>query len=349
MKKTVLAAIVTAAWFALDVVTAFAGTAKTTDILRVRKAPSLDAEIIDVLPNGAVVDAAEKYDNKWTKIRYKGQTAYVAAEYLKVTDEAVTQTQTQAQDPDSVSVPLNRNWKYADFSEICSGSATMYHAKSNRKGKVIGINAGHGTGGGNSVKTYCHPDKTAKVTGGTTASGAVKAVAVSSGMTFNDGTSEAKVNLKEALILKDILLSKGYDVLMIRESDDVQLDNVARTVICNNMADCHIAIHWDGDGLSYDKGCFYMSVPDGIKYLDNVAAVWQSSEKLGDCLISGLSDKGCRIMGGGSMDMDLTQTSFSTIPTVDIELGNQSSVHDNAALNNAAAGLAAGIDKYFGF
>ena len=22
---------------------------------------------------------------------------------------------------------------------------------------------------------------------------------------------------------------------------------------------CHIALHWDSDGLSYDKGCFYAS------------------------------------------------------------------------------------------
>ena len=32
---------------------------------------------------------------------------------------------------------------------------------------------------------------------------------------------------------------------MLRDGDDVQLDNVARTVICNNAADCHIALHWD--------------------------------------------------------------------------------------------------------
>lgn len=47
---------------------------------------------------------------------------------------------------------------------------------------------------------------------------------------------------------------------MIRESDDVQLDNVARTVIANNAADCHIALHWDS--TSSNKGAFYMSVPN---------------------------------------------------------------------------------------
>ena len=48
-----------------------------------------------------------------------------------------------------------------------------------------------------------------------------------------------------AQILKDKLLAAGYDVLMVRDVSDVQLDNVARTVICNNAADCHIALHWD--------------------------------------------------------------------------------------------------------
>ena len=53
------------------------------------------------------------------------------------------------------------------------------------------------------------------------------AVAVSGGMTFADGTAEAKVTLQMAKILKDRLLAEGYDVLMLRDGDDVQLDNVA--------------------------------------------------------------------------------------------------------------------------
>ena len=249
---------------------------------------------------------------------------------------------------DGANIGLNSAWKYADFSVINTGTATMYLAKSNRRDKIIGINAGHGTSGGTNVKTWCHPDKTAKVTGGTTAAGATQAVAVSTGMSFNDGTKESTITLKEAQMVKNILLERGYDVLMIRDGDDVQLDNVARTVICNNAADCHIAIHWDGDGLDYDKGCFYMSVPDGIKYLDSVAATWQSSEALGNSLIAGLKGRGCKIFGDGTMDMDLTQTSYSTVPSIDIELGNQSSDHSDAALQTLALGIADGVESFFG-
>lgn len=148
-------------------------------------------------------------------------------------------------------ITLDSTWEYADHSKINTGAAVLYLAseESGCKGIVIGVNAGHGTAGGAKVKTLCHPDGSAKVTGGSTAAGATEAAAVSGGMTFQDGTPEREVTLRMAQILRDKLLSSGYDVLMLRDSEDVQLDNVARTVICNNVADCHIALHWDsGDG-----------------------------------------------------------------------------------------------------
>ena len=246
-------------------------------------------------------------------------------------------------------IGLNSAWKYADFSAIHTGAAVMYTATGNRKNKIVAVNAGHGTKGGSSVKTYCHPDKTAKITGGSTAAGAYKATAVSSGMTFKDGTADAVVTLKMAQILKEKLLANGYDVLMIRDGEDVQLDNIARTVISNNVADIHIALHWDGDSLNTTKGVFYMSVPDGLKSMEPVASHWQEHERLGDNLISGLKAQGIKVWSSNPLDTDLTQTSYSTIPSVDIELGNQCSDHSDSVLNTEAEGLTAGINSYFGF
>lgn len=249
---------------------------------------------------------------------------------------------------DRQEIYLDGSWQYADHSAIHSGAAVMYKASGNRKGIVVGVNAGHGTSGGSSAKTLCHPDGSAKTTGGSTAAGATKATAVSGGMTFNDGATESSVTLRMAEILRDKLLAAGYDVLMVRDGSDVQLDNVARTVICNNVADCHISLHWDGDGLSYDKGCFYISVPDGIKGMEPVASHWKQHNALGASLVDGLRGKGCKINGGGSMSIDLTQTSYSTIPSVDIELGNACSDHSDGTLNNQAEGLLQGIKNYFG-
>ena len=244
-------------------------------------------------------------------------------------------------------ISLNESWQYADHSAIHSGSAVLYRAEENRKNIVVGVNAGHGTSGGASVKTLCHPDGSPKTTGGSTAQGATTAAAVSGGMTFADGTRESAVTLQMARILRDKLLAAGYDVLMLRDGDDVQLDNVARTVICNNVADCHIALHWDGDGLSYDKGCFYISVPDAIKGMEPVASHWQQHNSLGAALITGLQTQGAAIYKGGSMSIDLTQTSYSTIPSVDIELGNAASDHSDTRLNQLAEGLLTGLNQYY--
>lgn len=244
-------------------------------------------------------------------------------------------------------IGLDSSWEYADFSEINSGHAVIYLAETSRKNIVIGINAGHGTSGGSSVKTLCHPDGSPKTTGGSTSQGATEATAVSGGMTFNDGTAESTVTLQMAQILKEKLLSEGYDVLMVRNSDDVQLDNIARTVLCNNIADCHIALHWDGDGLDYDKGCFYISVPDALKNMEPVASHWQEHDALGSSLVEGLRFEGAEIYQDGSMAIDLTQTSYSTVPSVDIELGNAASDHSDSSLEELADGLVHGINNYW--
>ena len=241
---------------------------------------------------------------------------------------------------------LDKKWKYADHAKITSGYAVFYKAKKNRKGIIVGINAGHGTSNVGSTKTLCHPDGSPKVTGGTTRAGSTSAIAVSGGMTFRDGTKESTVTLKMAKILKKKLLAEGYDVLMIRNSKDVQLDNIARTVICNNVADCHIALHWDGDGLKYDKGCFYIGVPEKLKSMKPVKNHWEEHEALGKALIKGLEKEKVKINGKGRMAIDLTQTSYSTIPSVDIELGNQSSDHSDKTLETLADGLTRGVKKF---
>ena len=291
-------------------------------------------------------DADENQDTDENQNADEGQSAGESRDEQDAGSSSAGETDNDSYG-DGQQIGLDPSWEYAEYAKITSGEAVMYRASSNRKGIVVGVNAGHGTSGGESVKTLCHPDGSPKTTGGTTGAGAVKAIAVSGGMTFDDGTPESTVTLKMAKILKSRLLAAGYDVLMIRDDSDVQLDNVARTVICNNVADCHIALHWDGDGLSYDKGCFYISVPDGIKDMEPVASHWREDDALGECLIEGLSACGAKINGGGSMSIDLTQTSYSTVPSVDIELGNACSDHSESALENLADGLVMGVESFF--
>lgn len=321
----------------------------TGDQVNVRAAARPGAEVITSLNKGAELRRTG-YSDSWSRVIYQDRECYISSQYLSVTKpEIPVETAAAAASMSSGEVKLNPDWKYAGFSKIHTGSAMLYRSEaSNRKDKVICVNAGHGTKGGSSVKTQCHPDGTPKVTGGTTGAGATTAVAVSGGMTFADGTSEAKVTLAMANVLKEKLLARGYDVLMIRESDDVQLDNVARTVIANNAADCHIALHWDS--TSSNKGAFYMSVPNVESYrsMEPVASHWQQHNALGESLVTGLKGVGVKIFSGGAMEMDLTQTSYSTVPSIDIELGDKASDHSAATLDVLGNGLADGVDRFFG-
>lgn len=261
----------------------------------------------------------------------------------------VTPTEAPPDVETSESVSVDPAWQYAENSMIKSGTATLIHAKpSIRNNITVCINAGHGTEGGSSVKTLCHPDGTPKVTGGTTDEGETMAVAVSSGCDLLDGTSEADANLAVALVVRDLLLEKGYDVLMIRDSSDVQLDNIARTLLANHFADCHIAIHYDSTDM--DKGVYFMSVPSDSSYrsMEPVASNWEKHNALGTAVTKTMEELGMKLFEGGAMEMDLTQTSYSTVPSIDLEVGDRSSEHSPETVRKTAEAIAAGIDAFFG-
>ena len=163
-----------------------------------------------------------------------------------------------------------------------------------------------------------------------------------------DGSAEAEHTLSLALILKDKLLERGFDVLMIRESADVQPDNIARTVFANQYADCHLSLHYDGS--ESDKGFFYIGVPDVASYrsMQPVASFWQQDEQLGQCLVSGYRSVGGKIYGEGRVALDLTQTSYSTIPSLDVEVGDAASDCSYDTQSLIAEGIVKGVELYFG-
>ena len=312
----------------------------TDESVTAQEALGNDSSLSDVstaVADTSVADSSTSAVPADTSTAAEAQDASVAPEIAP--QETITQTP----------VYLTDDMEFASFSQIHSDAAILYeNHKSNSNGITICVNAGHGTNGGESVRTQCHPDGTPKVTGGSTSEGSTTATAVASGMTFLDGTEERAVTLPAAIILKDRLLDAGYNVLMIRETEDVQLDNIARTVLANTYAQAHVALHWDS--TESDKGAYYMKVPsvDSYKSMYPVSETWEKSDQFGECLVQGLGQAGRSIFESGSIEMDLTQTSYSKVPSIDIELGDRASDHSDETLQNIAEGLLMGINAYFG-
>lgn len=242
----------------------------------------------------------------------------------------------------------NDSWEFASSSKIHKSHPVIFFANGPESDSpTICVNAGHGTPNGNQVRTNCHPDGTAKVTGGSTAAGEKTAAAVSSGTTMLDGTPEAVINLGVAMLFKEELLARGYNVLMIRENNEQYIDNVARTVYANNYADCHIALHFDS--TTDDRGAFYIGVPDisSYKKMYPVSKMYESHNKLGKTLLDALKNGGVKIRGAGNIPLDLTQTSYSTVPSIDMELGDRASSHTEKDYRKLALALADGVDTFF--
>lgn len=264
---------------------------------------------------------------------------------------SLLQINSQCEEPklDAEVIYLDENWEYAPYTSVHNDGVFLYRGLGERKNIVIAINPGHGTTGASGKKVYCHPDKSPKTTSGSTNAGLTMVSAQSVGMQFNNKVTENEMALKVGKILKNKLLVNGYDVLMLRETKNIELDLLSRTLIANHVADYHISLHYDGDGLSYDKGAFYISVPKGIKKMPPVDRMWEKHDYLGQCLIDGLRNNGVKIFSKGYLAEDLMQTSFSTIPSVDLELGNQCSKTDAVAANKIADGILEGINKMCGY
>ena len=248
-------------------------------------------------------------------------------------------------------VILDLKAPYATFSVINDGKATLYKVGkkvNNYKGITIAVNAGHGTKGGSKVKTFSHPDYSPKAAGGSTAKGEIMSVAVSVGTTFLNGMTEADANLMVANLLTVKLLNEGYSVLMIRKDDNCRLDNIARTVIANQYADAHVSIHFDT--TDYDKGIFYVTPIEDELYL-NMEPLKSNKNNIivfGRSIIKAFKTLDFKIWkGGGELAGDLTQLSFSTIPSVNIELGDRATVLTNEKFDLFAEGIKIGVENYF--
>ncbi|MBR5881492.1 MAG: N-acetylmuramoyl-L-alanine amidase, partial [Clostridia bacterium] len=133
---------------------------------------------------------------------------------------------------------------YTEYTgEAHPGTGIVYRGSGANANTVIVIDAGHQlhamsetepNGPGSS-------EEKAKVTGGTQGS--------------TTGLAEYELNLRVALALRDALVAKGYCVVMVRETHEVEISNAERAQLANKMgADVNIRIHANGDSNPETKG-----------------------------------------------------------------------------------------------
>lgn len=212
-------------------------------------------------------------------------------------------------------------------------------ADSKAKNRLIAIDAGHQSKGNNEKEPIGPGASTTKpkVSSGT------RGVAT--------GVPEYKLNLVIALKVKEELLERGYDVYMIRETNDVNLSNQERAEMANESgADLFIRIHADGSENSSVSGTSTLYPSENNSYVDYL---YEDSYELSKAIVDAMCDRtGARNRGAIARD-DMSGINWCTIPVSIIEMGYMSNKKEDKLMqteeyqNKMAEGICDGIDTYY--
>ena len=142
---------------------------------------------------------------------------------------------------------------------------------------------------------------------------------------------EYAVNLEAALILKELLIQKGYEVVMTREVNEVNVSNVERAEIANKAkADMTIRLHCDSIGNGGKSGAVLV-VPS--KTGKHTAGIYTPSYAYAELLKKSLENKGVKVNGIFERG-DMTGFNWSQVPVVIFEMGFMSNWNEDRMLSD---------------
>lgn len=165
------------------------------------------------------------------------------------------------------------------------------------------------------------------------------------------GVYEYQLTLQVAQKLKEELTSRGYEVLMIRESNDFDMSNQERAKMAEESgAEVLIHLHANGSKVEETNGAMTICCTENSPYIANL---YKDSYRLAkDILNHFVKETGAQNKGVWETDV-MSGINWSSIPVTTLEMGFMSNSEEDARMQTddyqqkMVSGIADGLDAYF--
>lgn len=262
------------------------------------------------------------YSEGWSRVLYKDKVCYVASDYLTT------------ENPDGAE---------AENIMALAGAASMTDGASPAaasNGRIVAVDAGHQAKG--------NPEKEPVGPGSET----MKAKVASGTEGISTKLPEYKLTLAVSQKLKRILEERGYQVVMIRESNDVNISNAERAEIANQSgASIFVRVHANSLDNSTVSGVLSMCQTSGNPYNGELHdKSYSLSRKITDSISAATGFKNRGVQETDTM----SGINWCSIPVSIVEMGFMSNPEEDQKMaqdeyqEKIAVGIADGIDAYFG-
>ena len=165
------------------------------------------------------------------------------------------------------------------------------------------------------------------------------------------GRNESELTLEVSLKLRDELQARGYQVIMIRETQDCPSSNAERAVTANESgAEIFVRIHANGSDDPSVNGAVCFAPSTSNPYVGSIAEQCQNLSRL---VVNSL----CEATGAKNLDIqltdDMTGINWCQIPVTIVEMGfmtnptEDQNMSDPTYQQKMVEGIANGIDAYF--
>lgn len=257
------------------------------------------------------------------------------------TTEVLTTTEVPTTEVSTTEIPTteNQTTEKATLPDVSGKEGVGIEYIINKKAPLIVIDAGH-QGKQNTDKEPVGPGSSelkTKVTSGTAGQWT--------------GLAEYELNLIVSLKLRDALLDEGYNVIMIRETHDVDISNAERAMIANNAnADAFIRIHVNSWTDPSYKGILTVSPTASNPYCGEI---YRDSRRLSDLVVNSMSEA-TGAKNRGVMETDtMSGINWCEVPVTIVEMGFMSNEEEDKLMatedyqDKLVDGMLSGINRYF--